>query len=150
MFGLELSWAAYLLLLPGTDHEHQSAAKQNMSGNFFLTNLHTQLKSLLLQILHTSLPRAADKALNSPSLSLCACTLLWIVSMSSTQISFPFVEGKDREVDFCHPSRRNLESTYPTWASRVNQQHPSVHHGGWMEGWCVDRKQFFIIFLFHS
>jgi len=37
---------------------------------------------------------------------------------------------------FGHPSRRNLEPTYPTWA-RVNHQHSScTMEDGWrMDGW---------------
>jgi hypothetical protein len=70
----------------------------------------------------------------------------------ATQISFRG-RRKTEKWTFGHPSRRNLEPTYPTWAT-VNQQHPSctMEDGwmdgcmyvcmygwmdGWMDGWCV-------------
>jgi len=51
----------------------------------------------------------------------------------ATQISFRG-RRKTEKWTFGHPSRRNLEPTYPTWA-RVNHQHPScTMEDGWMDG----------------
>jgi hypothetical protein len=111
-----------------------------LSGNFFLTNLHTIKEPVVTNSPYFSLPRARRQALNSPSLSLSLslslfslslCTLLWIVSMSCTQLSFPFVEAKDREVDFC-PSIKKEPRTYLPHLGLVDLTTQCT-----MDGWMV-------------
>jgi hypothetical protein len=123
-------------------HDHQSAAKQNIEWKLFLTNLHTIKEPVVTNSPYFSLPRARRQALNSPSLSLSLslslCTLLWIVSMSCTQMSFPFMEAKDREVDFC-PSIKKEPRTYLPHLGLVELTISAPWRmDGWIGGWMDD------------